>query len=314
MRIVFMGSPDFAVPCLDELLESSHEVAAVVTQPDRPKGRGGRVTSTPVKERAVEKNIPVYQPEKVNTPEFIQKVREIAPDLVVVVAFGQILKPDLLNIPPFGCVNVHASVLPKYRGSAPIHWCMINGEKETGVTTMYMDPGMDTGDMILTQKVCIEETDTMGTLHDKLSFAGAELLGETVGQIAQGNAPRIRQNHQEASYAPLLKREHEMINWGKTAREVCNLVRGMNPWPGAYTTFNGSVLKVWEASPAETSGSGVLGTVVQAVNDQGLRVQCREGSVWLKYVQLEGSRRMPADAFARGHRLEPGAVLGSALR
>ncbi|MDD4754014.1 MAG: methionyl-tRNA formyltransferase [Desulfitobacteriaceae bacterium] len=311
MRIIFMGSPDFAVPCLEEMFKSPHEVIAVVTQPDRPKGRGGKIRPTPVKVRAAGEGIPIYQPGKVNSPEFIQQMRELKPDLAIVVAFGQILKPDLLNIPPLGCINVHASLLPKYRGSAPIHWAIINGEKETGVTTMYLDPGMDTGDMILAEKVLIADDDTVGSLHDKLALAGAEILGETVQLIAQGKAPRAPQDHEDATYAPLLKREHEFIDWKKSAREVYDMVRGMNPWPGAYTTFNDKVLKIWESIIDDEDVTGVPGSVVQVVNGKGIKVQCRKGCLWLSKVQPEGSRPMGADAFARGHRVEAGMILGS---
>ncbi|NMA13833.1 MAG: methionyl-tRNA formyltransferase [Clostridia bacterium] len=313
MRIIFMGSPDFAVPCLEEMLKSPHEVIAVVTQPDRPKGRGGKLQPTPIKIRAVAEGIPIYQPSKVNTPEFIQQMRELKPDLAVVVAFGQILKPDLLNIPSLGCINVHASLLPKYRGSAPIHWAIINGEKVTGVTTMYLDPGMDTGDMILAEKVLIADDDTVGTLHDKLALAGAGILYETVKLIDQGKAPRTAQNHEEATYAPLLKREHELIDWKKPVREVYDMVRGMNPWPGAYTTFNGKVLKIWESMIDNEGVTGVPGSVVQVVNGQGIKVQCGDGCLWLCKVQPEGRRPMSADAFARGHRVEPDMFLGSVV-
>ncbi|ATW24697.1 methionyl-tRNA formyltransferase [Candidatus Formimonas warabiya] len=311
MRVLFMGSPDFALPCLDQLLRVPHQVMGVVTQPDRPKGRGNQVGYTPVKERALENNIPVYQPEKVNDPAFIELIRSLAPEVIVVVAFGQILKPALLDIPPLGCINVHASLLPQYRGSAPIHWAVINGEKETGVTTMYMDAGMDTGDMILKQSIPIEPNDTTGMLHDKLAAVGAEILIKTLILLAQGQAPRVPQDHHQATYAPLLKREHEWVDWEKTSREVHNLVRGMNPWPGAYTTFDSKVVKVWETRLEEEASSGVPGTLLAVVAGKGIKVQCRKGSVWLTQVQPQGKRIMEADAFARGYRADQGRTLGS---
>lgn len=311
MRIVFMGSPEFALPCLVELINSPHTVAAVVTQPDRPKGRGKKLAPTPVKKMALANDIPVFQPSKINTPEFIAEIRELAPDLVVVVAFGQILKPEFLCIPPLGCINVHASLLPQYRGAAPIHWALINGEEKTGVTTMYLDAGMDTGDMILKQEVVIEPLETVGSLHDKLALAGAVLLGETIRLITSGTAPRTSQDHQEATYASLLKREHEKIDWKGTACQVNNQVRGMNPWPGAYTTLNNDLIKVWKTTVHEELSTGASGTVREIVPGQGIRVQCGSGSLWLVEIQPQGSRRMTADAFACGHRLEIGTLLGS---
>lgn len=311
MRIVFMGSPEFALPCLVELINSPHTVAAVVTQPDRPKGRGKKLAPTPVKKMALANDIPVFQPSKINTPEFIAEIRELAPDLVVVVAFGQILKPEFLCIPPLGCINVHASLLPQYRGAAPIHWALINGEEKTGVTTMYLDAGMDTGDMILKQEVVIEPLETVGSLHDKLALAGAVLLGETIRLITSGTAPRTSQNHQEATYASLLKREHEKIVWERTACQVNNQVRGMNPWPGAYTTLNNDQIKVWQTTVHEELSTGASGTVQEIVPGHGIRVQCGSGSLWLVEIQPQGSRRMTADAFACGHRLEIGTLLGS---
>lgn len=309
MRIIYMGSPDFAVPCLEILLQSSHEVVAVITQPDRPKGRGKKLTSTPVKEKALEHGIEVWQPEKVNTPEFIRKIRDAAPDLIIVVAFGQILKQELLDIPPFGCVNVHASLLPKYRGAAPIHWSIIDGEKETGVTTMWMDAGMDTGDMILLDKIAIDPKDTMGTLHDKLAEAGAKLLEKTVELISQNKAPRIPQDSELATYASLLKREHEMIDWGKNACEVSNHVRGMNPWPGAYTTLDDRIVKIWQAEIIDEDSEGTPGSVLSV--DKGIKVQCQKGSLSLIVVQPQGKRKMSGDDFARGYRVSPGDMMGN---
>lgn len=311
MRIVFMGSPDFAVPCLDCLLAGPHQVVAVVTQPDRRSGRGQKIHFTPVKERALAAGIPVYQPENGNTDEFVQIMSELRPDLAVVVAFGQLLKPQLLQLPALGCINVHASHLPRYRGSAPIHWSIINGEASTGVATMYMDRGMDTGDIILSQEIIIAENDTVGSLHDKLASAGAGLLKETVELIAKGQAPRQIQDHARASYAPLLKKQHEIIQWQGTSRQVYNLVRGMNPWPGAHTLFNDQVLKIWQTEIASSTTPGTPGQIAEVDQQKGIRVECAAGSLWLTEVQLQGSRRMSGADFVRGHRISSGLILGS---
>jgi methionyl-tRNA formyltransferase len=312
MRIIFMGSPDFALPCLDEILKLPHELVAVVTQPDRPKGRGKKLTGTPVKERALVNNIPVYQPEKVNNRAFIKQVKDLMPDLIIVVAFGQILKPELLSIPHLGCVNVHASLLPKYRGAAPVHWAIINGEKETGVTTMLMDSGMDTGDMIIKRTVEITSHDNVESLHDKLAILGADALRETIELIAANKAPRIKQNHECATYAPLLKKEDEIINWNKSVWEVYNHIRGMNPWPGTYTSLNGNRIKIWKSSVNEEHSTGISGIVLDVINGKGFIVQCQKGSILIEGVQPQGGRRIPADDFARGYRLEKGRRLGSA--
>lgn len=311
MRIVFMGTPGFAVPCLETLIESAYQVVGVITQPDRPKGRGNKIAISPVKERALAYNLPIWQPLRVNTPEVIAQIRDARPDLIVVVAFGQILSRDVLDIPPKGCINVHASLLPKYRGAAPIHWAIINGEQETGVTTMYMDTGMDTGDMIMKEKVQITENDTAGTLHDKLAIAGASLLKDTVQLIMENKAPRKPQDHQEATYAPILKRAHELINWQNNARHIANHIRGMNPWPGAYTTINNRTVKVWEAETASEHGTGVAGLVEEINGAKGIKVQGESGALWLTQVQPEGSKIMSGADFARGYRLEVGTRLGS---
>lgn len=326
MRILFMGTPDFAVPCLEALVKNGRDVVGVVTQPDRPKGRGRQLAPSPVKVKAIQYGIPVYQPEKIKTPEFVSRLKEIRPDLIVVVAFGQLLSPEILDLPPYGCVNVHASLLPRYRGAAPIHWAVINGEQETGVTTMYMDRGLDTGDMILRQVIPIEEDDTVGSVHDKLAEAGAGLLVKTIDEIEQGRAPRIPQDHNAATYAGMLKREHERIDWNREARDLRNLIRGMNPWPGAYTTLGDKVLKVWKAevftgclgSGGETAAQGTCGAavpgetgkVLEIIPGQGMVVQTGKGRLLLKEVQLQGSRKMTVEEFLRGHPLKPGTRLG----
>ncbi len=331
MRILFMGTPDFAVPCLDALVKSGRDVVGVVTQPDRPKGRGRQLTPSPVKLKATQCGIPVYQPEKIKSPEFVSQLKEIRPDLIVVVAFGQLLSPEILDLPPYGCVNVHASLLPGYRGAAPIHWAVINGEKETGVTTMYMDRGLDTGDMILNQLIPVAEDDTVGSVHDKLAEAGARLLIKTIDAIEKGQAPRTPQDHSAATYAGLLKREHERIDWDRGAEDIRNLIRGMNPWPGAYTTLGDRVLKVWQAESFEADGAtapqalsgsmaareayegsapGDSGKVLQIIPGRGLVVQAGNGCLLLTEVQLQGSRKMSVEEFLRGHPVKLGTRLG----
>lgn len=323
MRIVFMGTPHFAVPCLEALLAAGHEIAGVVTQPDRPKGRGHKFTPPPVKVLALEKGLPVYQPERIKHPDFVATLKELAPDIVVVVAFGQLLSKEILTLPKYGCVNVHASLLPKYRGAAPIHWAVINGEEETGVTIMYMDEGLDTGDMILWESVTIENRDTTGVVHDKLSALGARLLQEAVAQIAAGTVSRLPQDHDRSTYAPLLTKETELIPWGKSAIEVKNLIRGLNPWPGAYTYFHEQVLKIWSAEQWEEGasfgsdgGTGLSspgdssGLVTAILPKSGFVVQTGTGRLLITEVQLQGSRRMAAADFIHGRGLTPGIILG----
>lgn len=310
MRIVYMGTPDFAVPCLEEIINRGHQLAAVVTQPDRPKGRGRKLQPPPVKAAAQEHGIDVYQPNKIKTADFFNVLKDIGPDLIVVVAYGKILPPEILALPPMGCVNVHASLLPKYRGSAPIHWAVINGEKETGVTTMYMDEGMDTGDMILKKTVKIGSDTTVGEVHDQLKILGAELLGETLELIEQGIAPRTPQDDDLATYAPMLTREHEKINWNKPAEDIKNQIRGMNPWPGSYTTLDGKVLKVWRAEVLDKTTDKKPGTVVQAEGDS-IVVQAARGTVSLLELQLQGGKRLSCADFLRGRQMLTGKVLGA---
>lgn len=323
MRIVFMGTSDFAVPCLEALLAAGHEIAGVVTQPDRPKGRGHKLTPPPVKVLAVERGLKVYQPERVKAPDFVAALKELAPELIVTVAFGQLLSKEILSLPEQGCINVHASLLPRYRGAAPIHWAVINGEAETGVTIMYMDVGLDTGDMILWESIPIEKGDTTGTVHDKLMALGARLLVETVARIAAGTAQRVPQDHAGSSYAPLLTKATELIPWEKSAEDVRNLIRGLNPWPGAHTYFNGQVLKIWAAEPweegAAPAGSGgddsagpdsKPGRVTAVLPKLGFVVQTGAGRLLITEVQLQGSRRMAAADFVHGRGLTPGTVLG----
>ena len=247
MRIVFMGTPDFAVPCLRELIAHKHEIAAVVTQPDRPKGRGNKLAESAVKIFARESGIAIFQPEKIKTGEFVQILRDLAPEAIIVVAFGQILSQEILDIPPLGCINVHASLLPKYRGAAPINWCIINGDKTTGVTAMYMDKGMDTGDIILKKEIEIGEDENAGELHDRLSELGASALSETMELLIEGKIERTPQNNEEATYAPIMTKELGRIDWSRDAKDIRNLIRGTYPWPGAFSSYNGKMFKILRA-------------------------------------------------------------------
>jgi methionyl-tRNA formyltransferase len=309
MRIVYMGTPDFAVPCLEAIIKQNHQVVGVVTQPDRPKGRGKKMQPPPVKVTAEAHGIPVYQPEKIRTPEFLAVLRELNPELIVVVAYGKILPTDVLNLPPLGCVNVHASILPKYRGSAPIHWAIINGEQKTGVTTMYMNEGMDTGDMILTAITDITATDTVGGLHDRLAIMGSELLAETLALIAEGRAPRTPQNDAEATYAPMLKKEHELVHWQQSALAIRNHIHGLNPWPGSYTIMDGKVLKLWQAELVTGNTKEQPGKVVDT-EDNNLVVQTGDGLLAITELQLQGGKRLSTRDFLCGKKVSPGMKLG----
>jgi methionyl-tRNA formyltransferase len=307
LRIIFMGTPEFACPTLQALLDRGEQVVAVVTQPDRPKGRGQRLQSPPVKLLAEAHAIPVLQPLRVRAPEAVAAIRDLAPDLIVVVAFGQILPKVLLDIPRHGCINVHASLLPRYRGAAPLNWCIINGETETGVTTMLMDVGLDTGDMLLKRSTPIDPEEDTSALHDRLAVLGAEALAETLDRLVAGTLSAEKQDDHLTCYAPLLKKEDGRIDWSRGAQTIKNLVRGMAPWPGAYTWLGGQMLKVWRVTT--TACTGAPGTVL-AVGRDGIEVACGDGSVIITELQLEGKRRLAAREFLAGWRLEPGTVLG----
>ena len=308
MRIVFMGTPEFACPTLKILVERGERVVAVVTQPDRPKGRGQQTLAPPVKLLALEHAIPVLQPVKVRHPDAVEEIRALQPDLIVVVAFGQILPKALLEIPRFGCINVHASLLPRYRGAAPLNWCIINGESETGVTTMMMDVGLDTGDMLLKAVTPIDPEEDTSSLHDRLSLLGAQLLAETLDRLAAGGLAPEKQDDALTCYAPMLKKEDGLIDWGKDAASIKNLVRGMTPWPGAYSRIDDKLLKVFRVQVA--CGQGEPGEVLSAGRG-GIEVACGAGSVVIQELQLEGKKRLPAAEFLAGCKLEPGAALGA---
>lgn len=307
MRIIFMGTPEFACPTLRTLIDRGEQVVAVITQPDRPKGRGQQTLPPPVKVLAEEHGIPVYQPVKVRLPESIEQIRALEPDLIVVIAFGQILPKALLDIPKHGCINVHASLLPRYRGAAPLNWCIINGENETGVTTMMMDVGLDTGDMLLKRATPIDPDEDTQSLHDRMSLMGAELLGETLDRLAAGELTPEKQDDSLTCYAPIMKKEDGLIDWTRSAQQIKNQVRGMTPWPGAYSSLDDKLLKVFRVQTA--AGSGEPGQVLSAGRD-GIEVACGEGSLLIRELQLEGKKRLPAGDFLAGFKLQPGATLG----
>lgn len=302
-----MGTPRFACPTLEKLMDCGDDIVAVVTQPDRPSGRGQKTVPPPVKELARRYGLTILQPPRVRAPEFIEAVREMNPDIIVVVAFGQILPKALLEIPVHGCVNVHASLLPRYRGAAPINWCIINGETETGVTTMRMDVGLDTGDMLLKKTTPIGPDEDTASLHDRLSLMGAEALHETLDLMSRGMLVPEKQEDSLSCYAPMLKKEDGLIDWTRDPLAIRNLVRGMNPWPGAFTSLEGKSLKIFRVRTAE--GSGPPGAVLAAGRD-GIEVACNGGSLLLDELQLEGKKRLSAGDFLAGRRLSPGTVLG----
>lgn len=310
MRIVFMGTPDFAVGSLQALCESGkHEILAVVTQPDRPKGRGNKLLQTPVKEYALEQGLTVYQPQKVKTPEFVELLHELQPELIVVAAFGQFLSKEILELPKYGCINVHASLLPKYRGAAPIQYAIIKGEKESGVTIMQMDIGMDTGAMLDKVVVPIEENTTMGELHDALREQGATLLLQVIDKIAAGTAVAEPQDDAQATYATLLDRSMEHIDWSKTAQDVHNLIRGFNPAPSTFTKLpNGKSLKIWGSKMTDKSSAAAAGTVIET-GKHSFFVACGEGVLEITEVQPESKKRMPAQVFLNGRGVQEGDLL-----
>lgn len=309
MRMIFMGTPDFAVPVLKALAEAGHEVTAAVTQPDKPKGRGKAMQETPVKQAAIELGIPVYQPLRVREPEFIAQLEEIKPEVIVVVAFGQILPEAILKLPPYGCVNVHASLLPKYRGAAPIQWAVINGDTKTGITVMQMDQGLDTGAMLMKREIEIAPDETGGSLFDKLSGLGGPLLLEALADLEAGRLKAVPQTG-ESSYAPQLKKEMGEIDWAEPAKRIERLVRGLSPWPSAYTHLNGKTLKIWAAEVSPERGSSRPCGEILTVGKEYFLVQTGEGVLSVKELQLEGKKRMTAEAFLRGYPLESGMLLG----
>lgn len=311
MKIIFMGTPDFAVGTLEALIEAGHEVVLAVTQPDKPKGRGKEMQYTPVKECALKHDIPVFQPRRVREEECIEELRKYNADIMVVVAFGQILPKEILEMCTYGCVNVHASLLPKYRGSAPIQWAIIDGEEVTGVTTMQMDEGLDTGDMLLKTEVTIEPKETGGSLFNKLADAGAKLCVETLGALQNKTVTPIPQGETTTAYAKMLDKQLGNIDWNKTAVQIERLIRGLTPWPSAYTNWNDKVMKIWDAEvsdiDAETEDAKP-GTIVKVEKD-AFYVQTGEGLLKVCELQIPGKKRMDAGAFLRGYQVKVGEKL-----
>lgn len=326
MNILFMGTPDFAQKSLEKIYEAGHNIIAVVTNPDRPKGRGMKQVASPVKEYAISKNIPVYQPEKVrNNPEIIEQITKLNPDVICVVAYGKILPKELLEIPKLGSINVHGSLLPKYRGAAPIQWAVLNGDKTTGITTMYMDEGMDTGDIILKEEVEIGENETTGELWERLAEIGGKLLVKTLEKVENGTAPRQKQG-EEFTIAPMLNKEMAKINWEeKTASEIKNLVRGLNPIMGAYSTLNGKKLKIWKVETLEIQNfiskykefkeyeqkyENILpGTIIYVDKKEGIYIKAKNGIVLILEIQPENAKKMSIQDFLRGNKIEAGEIL-----
>lgn len=311
MRVVFMGTPEFAVPSLKALLDAGYGVVGVFTQPDRPVGRGHKLAACPVKKLAVERGVPVYQFERLRNEEGLACLRALAPDIVVTAAFGQILSQALLDVPKMGTVNVHASLLPAYRGAAPINWCILNGETKTGVTTMLTDAGVDTGAMLLRRETDIGETETAAELSARLSQLGAELLIETLKGYIAGEIAPTPQDERLASRQPMLKKEMGLIDWTRSAKEIACQARGLDPWPSAYTDYAGGTLKIYRARPAV--GEGEPGTVLRSSAKEGLFVACGEGALEVLEMQAPGGKRMSARAYLAGKKIEPGTRFGEGM-
>ncbi|MCH5265472.1 MAG: methionyl-tRNA formyltransferase [Lachnospiraceae bacterium] len=309
MNVIFMGTPDFSVPVLQGLLQSEkHKVTAVVSQPDKARGRSGKLVFTPVKEAAVAAEVPVYTPKRVKEPDFVKSLRQIPCDVIVVVAFGQILPPDILEFPKYGCINVHASLLPRWRGAAPMQWAILSGDKKTGITTMQMDAGLDTGDMLLKKEVEITPEETGESLHDKLAALGSDLLLETLEQAEQGTLQKIPQKEEESTYAKMLSKDLGRLDFSWEAEKIERYIRGLNSWPSAYTGLRGKTLKLWQAQVVETDTKEVPGTVVSVEKD-GFSVQTGKGCLKIVELQLEGKKRMNASDFLRGMQIKEGDVL-----
>lgn len=315
MKVLFMGTPDFSVGTLEALADAGHEVCLAVTQPDKPKGRGKEMQFPPVKEAAMRRGIPVFQPKRVRTPESVEYLKSFQADVCVVVAFGQILTKELLDMTPFGCINVHASLLPKYRGAAPIQWAILRGEEVTGVTTMQMDESIDTGDMLLKTEVSITPEETGESLHDKLAAAGAQLAVRTLEELEAGTLRPIKQGESPTPYAKMLDKKMGSIDWSRPAAEIERLVRGLNSWPSAYTHWNGKVMKIWKtgvksAQSGDTTQQAAPGTILEVEKDS-FSVQTGDGVLVVQEVQLPGKKHMEVQAFLRGNTVVPGTVLAS---
>ena len=312
MKIIFMGTPDFAVAALEALCRDGREVILAVTQPDRQKGRGRKVIQTPVKVCAEKWGVPVFQPARIREPEAVEHIRSLSPDLIVVAAFGQILPQELLDIPHLGCINIHASLLPKLRGAAPIQWAVINGETESGITLMQMDAGLDTGDILFQESIPIGEKETGESLYDKLAQLGGEMIVRYLPAIERGEVCPVKQEDSVSSYAPMLRKEMGEIDWSMPAAQIEQRMRGMMPWPGAYTTLDGHTFKIWKAEvrPAEPEDAAVVPGTVLYTDKKSICVAAGEGTLAILEVQAEGKKRMGADAFLRGTKIPEGTVLG----
>lgn len=310
MRIIFMGTPDFSVGTLEALVEAGHEVVLAVTQPDKPKGRGKEMQFTPVKECALRHGIPVFQPKKVRDPECVEELKKYQADVCVVIAFGQILPKEILEMTPYGCINVHASLLPSYRGAAPIQWAVIRGEKISGVTTMQMDEGLDTGDMLEKTEIILDEKETGGSLHDKLAEAGAKLCVHTLDKLVQGDLTPQKQGESPTEYARMLDKKLGDINWEQSAVEIERLIRGLNPWPSAYTDWNGKTMKIWEADAVLGENTEKAPGTITDVTKDDFAVQTGDGQLRVRALQIPGKKRMEADAFLRGYQVKVGEHLG----
>ncbi len=310
MRIVYMGTPDFAVASLERLIADGHDISAVFTQPDKPQGRKMKLTPPPVKQVALTHHIPVYQPETFKNESQLPLLRELAPEVIVVVAYGKLLPQYVLELPKYGCINVHGSLLPKYRGAAPVQWMVLNGETTAGVTTMYMDRGLDTGDILLTRETAVGENETAGELFDRLAALGADLISETLSRLPQGIA-RTPQDDSQSTYVSVLDKSMAVIDWTQPAQQVHNRIRGLDPWPVALTTRGGVRLKLFQSRMTDRSAQVPAGTVVEADAKTGLFVACGDGRVLqITEVQMVGKKRMPAGDYLRGHAMQPGTILG----
>lgn len=307
MRVLYMGTPDFAASALEAIIEAGHEVVAVVTQPDKEKGRGKQVSMSPVKECAIKYDIPVLQPVKIRLPENVEELKKYPADVYVVAAFGQILTQEILDIPKYGCINIHASLLPAYRGAAPIQWAILDGLKETGVTIMQMDAGIDTGDILLQETLQIESTDTGESLFDKLSVLGAKTIVKALPMIEKGELTPIKQDDSKSNYAKMLKKEMGLIDWNNSAEVIERYVRGLNSWPSAYSYINGKQLKIWKAEVVEANGNP---GEVTAVDKNSVTVACGQNALKLIEIQLEGKKRMEVGAFLLGYKVNTGDCLG----
>ncbi|WP_027398249.1 methionyl-tRNA formyltransferase [Anaerovorax odorimutans] len=309
MKVIYMGTPEFAVPALEQLYNNGYEIPIVVTQPDKARDRGKKIQFPAVKQKALELGIRVLQPEKVKgDTAFISQIKEFEPDLIVVAAYGKILPKSILDIPKYGCVNIHASLLPKYRGAAPIHWSIIEGEEETGVTLMYMEEGLDTGDMIASSKTKIDKK-TTSVLHDELAEMGARLLIDTIPSIENGTAKRIKQDDSKSTYAPMIFKKDGIIDYSKNPIEIERLVRGLNSWPGAYTIYNDKTMKIWEAEAKEKESSEKDGTILN-VSDKGIEVAAGGKILLIKKIQMPGKKSMPVADYLKGNKIDIKTILG----